>query len=276
MLVLATPDFDDAAYIKEMCETYDWQAHEAAWQAACETYVTEGGDPWKFDPTEFTPDIGEALGDLYDTRSQNKTLVGIRRTRRLKCCPMCGGQIGTHLDHYPPRKHFPEFSVFTPNLVPAYAECNSTNKRTIYRGNTDERFLHPYFDKLANHPLWRARVEPPDDSANFIPEPAPGFDEPTTRRIQFHLTHALGDGFARWAETEWANLPQRIRDFLDDKAVITLIDVTTALARLQRDAMTTDGLNAWLTAQLRGIRANPDAIAYLLSEAELLEPQALE
>jgi len=276
MLVLTAPDFDDEAYLKAMCETYSWQAHETAWQAACETYVAEGGNPWKFNPTAFTPDIGVALGDLYDTRSQNNTLVGIRRTRRLKCCPMCGGQIGSHLDHYLPRKDYPEFSVFTPNLVPACAECNSGNKRAIYQGDTDERFLHPYFDKLADQALWRARVEPPDDGANFIPEPMPGFDEPTTRRILFHLTHTLGDGFDRWAETEWANLPQRVRDLLDDKAVLTLADVTVALARLQRDAVTADGLNAWLPAQFRGIQSNPDAIAYLLSEAELLEPQPLK
>lgn len=62
-------------------------------------------------------------------------------------CPYCGG-IGEpkNLDHYLPKKHFPQFSVLPLNLIPACRDCNMDGKGAAYARIQSELIIHPYLD----------------------------------------------------------------------------------------------------------------------------------
>lgn len=60
----------------------------------------------------------------------------------LLTCPYCGN-IGTPdtIDHYLPKADYPEFSIFSDNLVPSCFHCNNNRKD---KPNIKET-MHPYF-----------------------------------------------------------------------------------------------------------------------------------
>jgi 5-methylcytosine-specific restriction endonuclease McrA len=66
-------------------------------------------------------------------------------------CPLCSLGEATTIDHYLPKEKYPEFAVFSPNLVPACGTCNTIKLDRILNENTGIRlFLHPYNDNIPN------------------------------------------------------------------------------------------------------------------------------
>lgn len=67
-------------------------------------------------------------------------------------CPYCGfGEI-SEIDHFLPSSRYPEFSIFTYNLVPACHRCNNL-KRTV--GGVS---FHPYYDLVIVNEFLKSRV----------------------------------------------------------------------------------------------------------------------
>ncbi|WP_143482407.1 hypothetical protein [Pseudomonas congelans] len=64
----------------------------------------------------------------------------------LNSCPFCGGDGARTLEHYLPQASYPEFSVYSLNLLPSCGSCNSKRNSLNAHGATT-RPLHPYFDK---------------------------------------------------------------------------------------------------------------------------------
>lgn len=71
----------------------------------------------------------------------------LRNAAREKC-PFCGG-IGfpRTLDHFLPKKSFPQFSVLPLNLVPSCRDCNMEGKAQGYATRAEEQYIHPYRDR---------------------------------------------------------------------------------------------------------------------------------
>lgn len=63
-------------------------------------------------------------------------------------CPLCGLTLCDQLDHYIPRDTMPEFSVFTPNLIPLCHDCNE-EKHEVWLNDEGERIIfNAYYDLL--------------------------------------------------------------------------------------------------------------------------------
>jgi hypothetical protein len=63
-------------------------------------------------------------------------------------CPYCGidGANAFNIDHFLPRSQYPEFSVYSENLVAVCAECNSRYKNSKFIIAGKRQFFNPYFD----------------------------------------------------------------------------------------------------------------------------------
>ena len=91
-----------------------------------------------------------SLFNLYDSESEDtKNLKEeIKEISRTKC-PYCGISESSHLDHFLPRAKFPEFSIYSPNLIYVCSICNSTYKSDDVVNSLGERkFFNPYFDNF--------------------------------------------------------------------------------------------------------------------------------
>jgi len=78
----------------------------------------------------------------------------------LGICCLCGYNSAGQVDHYLPKKWFPEFSIFTDNLIAACGRCNN-RKRTRYKrtGRASPAFVHPYIHRLPAERFLVCRIE---------------------------------------------------------------------------------------------------------------------
>lgn len=68
-------------------------------------------------------------------------------------CPICGIKECYHLDHYIPREEMPEFSVFTPNLIPLCYDCNEEKKAAWLNGNNERIIFNAFYDEVPDKQL---------------------------------------------------------------------------------------------------------------------------
>ncbi|MBY3297647.1 HNH endonuclease [Rhizobium laguerreae] len=274
MLVLDFPVVKDEASLKQILKDSKWLPYSAAWRQAYKNYDTVNGDPWRIAPVGFREEEAEKQRALYKSRSSRGGPIGrIRSQGGLKCCPMCGSPMTGSLDHYLPKEDYPEFSIYSKNLVPACPACNSGTKGVTYCGKVpSERFLHPYFDKIASGPIWRVVVKPPFAAPAFEAQVLPGPPPSEQEQIAFHLAHILGEQFHLNIATSFGCVPQQIRDDLERMPVIDCKATQVALGRLLRSAVTTGSTNGWGAALCRGILSDPAVIAHIAAQANLLSP----
>ncbi|OWV86850.1 HNH endonuclease signature motif containing protein [Rhizobium sp. R693] len=262
-LELPASDVEDDAVIETICADPSWEEHLDAWLEAYEKYRQAGGDPWLVAPADFEEDVKDRMYDLYTTRRKSAALRAIREMQ-LASCPMCGSLSTGDLDHHLPREEFGEFSVMRANLVPACTHCNSSSKGVKFKGDTPQRFIHPYFDTWAGAPLWRVEIVPPYEAATFNPVVLPSVAEELKPIVQFHLNNVLGKQFTRSIINYWSTYPRSLSEAIETHDVAS---VTREIEiDLRRAVVARRGGNAWDCAFYRGVLANPDAIEFIRNE----------
>jgi hypothetical protein len=109
----------------------------------------------------------EALGHAYmvETKPMTDLRVDILDRPEVARCPFCGISESSTLDHYLPKERYPEFSVFSKNLVPCCGVCNPLKRDRILNEGTDVRmFLHPCFDPVPDSDFLSVRVRFMEDA----------------------------------------------------------------------------------------------------------------
>lgn len=126
-------------------------------KSAYKEYVLKSGVPDKGMYRELPQEAKVALRYYYsNTPVSHRDINNIRRNDSNSLCPMCGSMHRGTLDHVLPKDNFPEFSVFTRNLVPA-CKCNN-KKGNAVAINVNERILHPYYDNILSQRLISAKI----------------------------------------------------------------------------------------------------------------------
>lgn len=100
-------------------------------------------------------------------------------------CPMCGSLSSGTIDHVLPRELYPEFSLFSLNLVPACG-CNS---RRI--NDADVAPLHPYFDYGLDKRLVTCNISGQYDAPVIDIVAADDLGADLTVRVQSHIENVL-------------------------------------------------------------------------------------
>lgn len=238
------------------------------WQAAYKAYRKSQGNPFKVLPYKKSAKLEALLYRIYDDTNQTKAIKAIRDWS-LSTCPMCGAAgVGT-VDHYLPRETYPEFSVFTPNLIPACNLCNSKAKKTTVKGTTaSERFLHPYFNKLMKRDLWLVRFDIQGAAVSFKAEPLPSLSPSVAKRVQWHLDNVLEAQFHNLMRSQWADHARGLNHALAAQGGGSM---TAAFVRAHTElllgfAATGEKHNSWPAAFYRGLLADPVAIEWMETE----------
>ncbi|MFS8065689.1 MAG: HNH endonuclease [Byssovorax sp.] len=216
----------------------------------------------------------EALLQCYDgdTRGLTEMLDRVRQLQPLKqrwrCQYCCGVSASSTWDHYVHKAHFPEFSVYPPNLIPSCDKCNEFKKAWIkYGKRTCINFYYDRFDPT--RPLIAAKIEiaaDGDPEATFF----------LARR------YVLNTRFGRLLARHWRMLQLERR--LRDAAPATLVAIQSyievhaddihvsatvlaqELASMAKKLGQALGANHIQTVLYRAAAASPTLIAYYLRE----------
>ena len=73
-------------------------------------------------------------------------------------CPLCEISHCDELDHYIPRENMPEFSVFSPNLIPLCHDCNHTKGTYWLDENQNRLIFNAYFDIIIEKPICVCKI----------------------------------------------------------------------------------------------------------------------
>lgn len=102
-------------------------------------------------------------------------------------CPFCTINNANTLDHLIPKAEFPEFSDNPKNLMPCCSECNGL-KSTIWRENTERKYLNLYLDDLPEKQFLFVRLTLQDGAicAKYFLENREEIDNKLFTRIANH------------------------------------------------------------------------------------------
>ena len=200
-----------------------------------------------------------------------KQLDNVRDRGSVNVCPMCGSLKTGSLDHVFPKNTFPEFSIFSKNLVPA-CDCNSKRGESYMGANPGERVLHPYFDLGLNRRLIRATLTAVNGSFRTpiiglevcIPQADPLFPA-----VRYHLNNViLKNNVIAYLEDLWLKLFRLYEDYFrlpagnfSDADILGAVDETCARYDRQHDTP-----NNWGSMLFAGLANNLNAKAYLAQE----------
>lgn len=194
----------------------------------------------------------------------------IRSDNANSLCPMCGSMHSGTLDHVLPKEIYPEFAIFTKNLVPA-CKCNVFKSTTIANA-AGHRMLHPYFDTVLTQRLIRAEFTElgriPMVGVKIIISPS----SPDYNNVKYHLESVvIKNGIKGYLSQLWESFylqPEVVVRGLNN-SLITCEDVSRLLTK---ELMLLDkkhkGKNNWNSVFVAGL-IHPDVIKWLLYELHL-------
>lgn len=179
----------------------------------------------------------------------------------LNFCPLCGGPGCRTIDHHLPDASYPEFSVFSRNLVPSCSSCNPKRNNSNQHGAA-LLTLSPYFDGAALDCIrLYTEIHPPysDPTFGYKVKLQP-FNAALLARINNHLATCIDDvAFVTWTRGQWSDMySQRAsRHSTVGSFVAELTDNLNAEVQLGNG-------NSWNASLVRGLLRDPEAAKWMI------------
>lgn len=201
-------------------------------------------------PIALSDEAARSLRLAYRSEAQSAGLEWISSLRDdhdFNFCPICGGPGGRTVEHHLPQAVFPEFSVYSYNLLPCCASCNT--KRGDWNRPGNDWTLHPYFDReILESAQLCVNIAPPWEAPLFRWDIVPSHDQNFDRRVRSHLTQSLDLSlFASWMRGQWSDLRTMKVQRFDDP-----ISLERSL-RWELAAESIRNKNSWNAALVRGV-----------------------
>jgi hypothetical protein len=208
-----------------------------------------------------------ALKLLYTTETNEYEFIKkLRESGKNKSCPVCGSLAGATIDHYLPRGIYPEYSVYTWNLIPACFDCNTHHNDTYAGAGVNDRMIHPYYDGFVVQRLLSVEITPPYWAAElaFVPINVTG----AARDIcLWHIENVINKTSAVERITAmWGNIT---RDKLTARSFFGKHDKLRNLkkavkAKLKDQDLLLGAQNNWESALFHGLSSDDDVLRWIL------------
>lgn len=235
--------------------------------AAYKEYSKKKGRASKINPIQVSTTLKSGLIKQYNSPcNEIKIIKEIRKKLSVNVCPMCGSFNTGTLDHLLPKDVFPEFAIYTINLVPA-CSCN-TRRGAVYIGEkAGERILHPYFDEILMERLVTATF----NGSPALPEigVCVCYSGTQKKAASFHVEKIIKKtDIIEWLSFHWLNVLRDLDTYVPEirKGIITRRDLrlalTQSLARCDREYGTP---NNWKSIFFSGLLDSPLFIDFLLN-----------
>lgn len=231
-------------------------------------YQESQGNPWLLPVTNAFDDIKPSLHSLYKSPPPHFVYIDELRHSTQGACPVCGGASAATLDHHLPKDIFPQFSLYSRNLVPACNRCNHVKGVRYLGANVGERGVHPYFDDFVASQVLEARFTAPWQAPKLTIAPL-NVTGTELLAVQWQIENIiLHAGIERTLFSLWGRLVQdpkralRLKQIPENAAELAhlLIDTASGIAHMNMSE------NDWNAVFYHGVATSPGAAAYVLSK----------
>lgn len=265
------PVYDDVSAILELSNNERVKSHPvlkssvSRIQANYRQYVLAEGNAFLVSPVKVSDVAGGYLKGHYAAPPRNLSYIkDMRNKSKYLGCPMCGSMLSGTLDHILPKNTYPEFAVFSQNLVQACL-CNTVRSETLI-GACNERILHPYFDECLSERLIEANLEDlgpvPRISLRLLVDPV----HSNYSAIAFHVREVvLKTGILGYLSIRWGTFVRKpslvVRSLEQDPGTETELRAALIKEReLIDDAR--NGKNTWDSVFISGL-LNPTVCLWI-------------
>jgi 5-methylcytosine-specific restriction endonuclease McrA len=253
-VVLEQQAKEDAAYFNGIA---------AQWKLRIHTYLRNRGNPEVIQQWgKITRDEGEKFEDLYKNRGarsiQESILSSLRKGAK-QICPACG-EDGTPntLDHYLPKKPFPELAITAANLSPMCDICQGKKGIKTVNAANERIFLHPYFDEFLDMQIVVLEFSKPLEGPSITLRASPLLDAAQSALVLRHISGLdLMQRYSRFFKDEYGNLLEVVKDI---RAVGQNVREQLEIFRKKASRKS---INSWGHILYAGIMADNDLVAYL-------------
>ncbi|MBH1496747.1 hypothetical protein JY423_14430 [Stenotrophomonas maltophilia] len=173
------------------------------------SYLSSKGDAGSIEPKGVDGTTSKYLHAHYKhPPASHKFIKKLRDDNAAMTCTMCGSPNCGTLDHILPKAIYPEFSLFSANLVPA---CLCNNKRKdAYRGGAGERVLHPYFDEFMQERLVTCRFRDHDRAPSIEILNNLSATDANFASVEFHIKNVVRkSAISGSLRKDWGTLVRR-------------------------------------------------------------------
>lgn len=189
------------------------------------------------------------------------------------CCPYCGIQSNVTVDHYLPKDVFPQFSVFSLNLVPACSDCqNKGHKGTKHperkrRINpSPARFIHPYLDKFLRDCVIEIQFTS-GERISGVRVVAKKGSARARRILKYHIdTLKLSERSVRHVDRVWNQLLRHVAGNIKYAERQNLVSML--IERREDEAFSAGSLNAIVVAFISSLISSDEGIKFLMQKAQ--------
>jgi 5-methylcytosine-specific restriction endonuclease McrA len=228
--------------------------------AAYDAYARSAPDLAHLPAVALTDAQKEALIHAYTVETQPFVRLRERLTKRviLAECPFCGLSEASTLDHYLPKELHPQFAIYSRNLIPCCASCNTKKNQLVVDEETDIRlFLHPYFDQVPVEDFVRAgvRLWPNALSLSFGLRRPPNFPNAAFQHLTSHFRLlGLADRYRKMSLAHLRDERAALRRYYGRHH--NAAKVAAELTQSAIDLEATSGPNHWRVVLYRALAAH--------------------
>ena len=178
-------------------------------------------------------------------------------------CPFCMISAPNTLDHYFDKGDYPEFSVYTPNLIPCCSECNTQKGSKIFLKNGERKVLHYYYDKIPNYQFLVMTLELSDNIPVIKISLKLDESKEEDRIIKNHFAALkLEERYKKQFNDQLSTLINEFRDYyLEEKNINNIIEMINRRIDSYRK---NNGINYWVACLFDGVVKNQDVFVTLL------------
>ena len=219
-------------------------------------------DPATLRPLGLSEELTKFLLAKYRGAAKKYRLAWIeslRKSHGLYSCPMCGSTGATSLDHYLPKEEYPEFSIFSYNLLPCCVACNQKRGNSGAFTRFGDSFLHPYFDHdLLRRTLLCVTFRHPYEAVIFMWR-IYGARPNEKQRVVHHLERSISEPLFRDSmQAFWNTWRRKSFRMASEERVREALSLEISDREL-------NGRNSWELAFMRGLEANSQAIVWMIN-----------
>lgn len=233
-------------------------------------YTNSNGNALNIHSIRVSDDLKKGLLKNYNKPPNSLAFIKQIRASSPVVCPMCGSLKTTSLDHLLPKENYPEFTVYSKNLVPA-CDCNTKRGTATKNQVTGARVMHPYFDNCLSQRQLSCSILPRSNFPNVdiriaYVNPA----DPLIDSLKFHVQKVvMPSGLVGWLSSKWSSLveyPGGVVHTLPPKRIAGTAELQTYLDdALQRYDRSLGTPNNWESILVHGLIHSAGVLPWLLS-----------
>lgn len=164
------------------------------WRQRVEFYLEHGGSPEHVPTWPAIADVKAHRNSFLNLYSHPKegsahgVVLDALRAHELDICPACGEKgVPNTLDHYLPKRTFPQFAISPANLFPMCDACQGAKWEKTGDAAAPRYFIHPYFDTFSRPQIVALTIAGPLATPTFTLAPHPELGGPEQILVGTHL-----------------------------------------------------------------------------------------